>query len=128
MGKIGDTSELLINEELLLIPDAKGIFPFLLQDKLIAQGARFNEGAMYLEQISHDGNLITGQNPWSTWKLAETMVAQLGYTPKNRAVTAEENAVRILQAYTTHGSQKAKNLIDHQMEYAASSNAAYFSF
>ncbi len=100
------------NEELLLIPDAKGIFPFLLQDKLIAQGARFNEGAMYLEQISHDGNLITGQNPWSTWKLAETMVAQLGYTPKNRAVTAEENAVRILQAYTTHGSQKAKNLID----------------
>lgn len=53
-------------EELLLIPEAKSIFPFLLQDKLAAQGAQFNEGAMYLEKISHDENLITGQNPWST--------------------------------------------------------------
>jgi len=103
-------------EELLLIPDAEAIFPFLLQDKLLAQGARFNEGAMYLEQISHDKNLITGQNPWSTWKLAETMVAQMGYTPKYREITAEENAIRVLEAYETHGSQKAKDLIDHICE------------
>lgn len=50
-------------EELLLIPEAETIFPFLLQDKLASKGARFNEGAMYLEQTSHDGNLVTGQNP-----------------------------------------------------------------
>ena len=101
------------DEELLLIPDAETIFPFLLQDKLSEQGARFNQGAMYLEQISHDKNLVTGQNPWSTWKLAETMVAQLGYTPKYREITAEENAVQVLETYETHGSQKAKGLIDH---------------
>ena len=99
-------------EELLLIPDAKAIFPFLLQDKLLAQGARFNEGAMYLEQVSQDKNLVTGQNPWSTWKLAETMVAQLGITPKYRELTAEENAVQILETYEIHGSKKAKGLID----------------
>ena len=99
-------------EELLLIPDAKTIFPFLLQDKLAAQGAQFNEGAMYLENISHDENLVTGQNPWSTWKLAETMVKQLGHTPKYREITGEENAVQVLKAYETHGSQKAKELID----------------
>jgi putative intracellular protease/amidase len=29
-------------EELLLIPDAESIFPFLLQDKLAAQGDQFN--------------------------------------------------------------------------------------
>ncbi len=103
-------------EELLLIPEAKTIFPFLLQDKLVAQGARFNEGAMYLEQISHDKNLVTGQNPWSTWKMAETMVAQLGYTPKYREITAEENAVQVLRTYETHGSQKAKELIDHMCQ------------
>jgi len=99
-------------EELLLIPEAKTIFPFLLQDKLIEQGGRFEKGTMYLEQISHDKNLVTGQNPWSTWKLAETMVKQIGYTPKYRELTAEENAVQILQMYEKQGSQKAKELID----------------
>lgn len=99
-------------EELLLISDAKTIFPFLLQDKLAAQGAQFNEGAMYLENVSHDNNLVTGQNPWSTWKLAETMIAQLGHTPKYREITGEENAVQVLEAYETHGSEKAKELID----------------
>ncbi|MEC3908118.1 type 1 glutamine amidotransferase domain-containing protein [Tamlana sp. 2201CG12-4] len=102
-------------EELLLIPDAETIFPFLLQDELMAQGARFNEGAMYLEQISHDQNLVTGQNPWSTWKLAETMVAQLGYTPKPRTITAEENAVEVLKVYYTKGSDKAKARIEQMI-------------
>jgi putative intracellular protease/amidase len=100
------------SEELLLIPEAKTIFPFLLQDKLSAQGAKFNEGGMYLENISHDKNLVTGQNPWSTWALAETMIKQLGYTPKYRQITAEENAVKVLIAYENHGSEKAKELIE----------------
>jgi len=99
-------------EELLLIPKAKTIFPFLLQDELSAQGAQFNEGIMYLENISHDKNLVTGQNPWSTWALAETMIKQLGYTPKYRQITAEENAVKVLEAYESHGSEKAKALIE----------------
>ncbi|WP_103071630.1 type 1 glutamine amidotransferase domain-containing protein [Aquimarina sediminis] len=99
------------DEELLLIPDAESIFPFLLQDKLISQGARFNEGEMYLEKISHDGNLVTGQNPWSTWILAETMIKQLGYTPKKRKITAEENAVKILAVYRDQGSREAKAMI-----------------
>ena len=99
------------DEELLLIPEAETIFPFLLQDKLVAQGAQFNEGAMYLEQISHEKNLVTGQNPWSTWKMAETMVKEMGYTPKHRILTAEENAVEVLVTYENSGSKKAKDLI-----------------
>jgi hypothetical protein len=99
-------------EELFLIPDAKTIFPFLLQDKLAAQGAQFNEGAMYLEKISQDKNLVTGQNPWSTWLLAETMITQLGYTPKYRQITAEENAVKVLEVYENQGLKKAKALIE----------------
>lgn len=100
------------DEELLLIPDAKSIFPFLLQDKLTLGGAKFNEGAMYLETISHDNNLITGQNPWSTWKLAETIIEQLGYTPKHREITGEENAGKVLLVYEKEGSDKAKEIID----------------
>ena len=99
-------------EELLLIAEAESIFPFLLQDKMIEQGANFNEGAMFLEQISHDKNLITGQNPWSTWRLAERMIEQLGYIPKHREMTDEENAVRILSVYKKQGKQDAKKLIE----------------
>ena len=99
-------------EELLLIPEAKSIFPFLLQDKIVEQGASFNEGAMYLENISVDKNLITGQNPWSTWVLAENMIKQLGYEPKYRKITDEENAVKVLTIYKTHGKQKAKEIIE----------------
>ncbi len=99
-------------EELFLIPNAKTIFPFLLQDKLASQGAQFNKGAMYLETISHDKNLVTGQNPWSTWKLAETIIQQLGYTPKYREITGEENAGKVLLVYEKEGLAKAKELID----------------
>lgn len=98
-------------EELLLIPDAEEIFPFLLQDGLESKGAKFNAGAMYLEQISHDNNLITGQNPWSTWKMAETMVSQMGYTPKTRDITAIENAMQVMITYENHGKQAAKDMI-----------------
>jgi putative intracellular protease/amidase len=102
-------------EELLLIPEAESIFPFLLQDKMIAKGARFNSGIMYLDKMSHDKNLITGQNPWSVWSVAETVIKQLGHEPKHREITAEENAVDILIAYHQQGSQKAKELIEKKL-------------
>lgn len=100
------------SEELLLIPDAEDIFPFLLQDKLEEKGGVYNEGEIYLENVSHDGNLITGQNPWSTWGVAETMIQQMGYAPKFRPITPEENAVKVLLAYRKDGVDKAKELIN----------------
>ncbi|GMN11384.1 hypothetical protein MTsPCn9_10090 [Croceitalea sp. MTPC9] len=98
-------------EELLLISDAASIFPFLLQDKIIESGAKFNEGDLYLEKISFDDNIITGQNPWSTWGVAEGMVKQMGYQPKPRVVTDEENAVKVLSTYKSFGKSKAKDMI-----------------
>ena len=103
-------------EELLLIPDAKDIFPFLLQSKLEEKGARFSEGAIYLNNVSHDGNLVTGQNPWSTWEVAETMIEQLGYEPKRRVVSAEEHSIAILGVYESKGLDKAKNTLKKYVE------------
>ncbi|MGX1930149.1 type 1 glutamine amidotransferase domain-containing protein [Flagellimonas sp. 2504JD4-2] len=102
-------------EELLLISDAKSIFPFLLQDKIEEQGANFDEGSMYLDNISHDQNLITGQNPWSTWSLAERMIQQLGYTPKHREISGEENAVKVLLEYQKNGKKQAKEMIENML-------------
>ncbi|MEQ9413241.1 MAG: type 1 glutamine amidotransferase domain-containing protein, partial [Cyclobacteriaceae bacterium] len=99
-------------EELLLIADAAEIFSFLLQDKLTESGAQFSEGFLYLNKVSKDGNLVTGQNPWSTWEVAESIIEQLGYTPKKRAITTEENTIAILGTYEAEGYGKAKLSID----------------
>jgi putative intracellular protease/amidase len=96
------------DEELLLIPDAEEVFPFLLQSKLIEQGASFDAGYVYLDNMVQDGNLVTGQNPWSVWSVAESMIEQLGYLPVKRQITAEENTISILITYEEEGIQQAK--------------------
>lgn len=107
-------------EELLLIPGARDIFPFLLQDKLTSRGGLFNEGDLYLNNISQDHHLLTGQNPWSVWTLAEEMISQLGYRPVPREITAEENTVAVLQVYETQGYSAAReSLRGHLLESKA---------
>ncbi|GEA10621.1 type 1 glutamine amidotransferase domain-containing protein [Alteromonas sp. KUL49] len=103
-------------EELFLIPDAKQIFPFLLEDKLREQGAQFNPGMVYLEQVVQDGKLITGQNPWSVWKMAEMVVAELGYEPKVRKLTPEEYSVALLMTYKLQGFDAAIAMVEEQPE------------
>ena len=98
-------------EELFLIPDAKEVFPYLLEDKLKLQGANFIAGTKYLEQISVDGRIVTGQNPWSVWSTAESIVEKLGYTPVSRLITPEENAVKILIAYENNGLEAASGML-----------------
>ena len=43
------------DEELFLMPDARAIFPFMLEDRLHARGATVQTGPSYLEQIRRDG-------------------------------------------------------------------------
>ena len=103
-------------EELFLIPEAKDIFPFLLEDKLVEQGAKFNGGKRYLEQVSQDGKLITGQNPWSVWTMAEMVVEELGYEPKPRIKTPEENSIQLLLTYESFGKEAAMKTLAQQPE------------
>ena len=103
-------------EELFLIPDAQNVFPFLLEAQLVKNGANFVEGHMYLENVVHDQNIITGQNPWSTWKVAESMVKEMGYKPKKRIITAEENAIKVLGTYEEQGYKSAKTLLSEMSE------------
>lgn len=90
-------------EELFLIDNAREVFPFLLQDALSIRGAQFVEAPPYLEHVVRDGNLVTGQNPWSTWAVAETMVQALGHEPVPRNRTAEEHSIRLLALYHREG-------------------------
>lgn len=86
-------------EELFLIENAREVFPWLLQDEIVRQGGQFVEGPMYLDNTVVDGRLVTGQNPWSTWSVAEAMVEALGHEPVARARTAEEISVQLLSVY-----------------------------
>lgn len=98
-------------EELLLIPEAASVFPFLLQTKLEQRGARYHAGADYLENVVIDQMLITAQNPWSVWRLAEDTIRQLGYTPVPRETTADENSITLLKVYQESGLDKAEKLV-----------------
>lgn len=97
-------------EELFLIKDARNVFPFLLQDGLEQTGARFVEGTMYLDNAVVDGRIVTGQNPWSTWSVAEGMIRAMGHVPVPRERTREELAVQLLDAYARNGMDAALQL------------------
>lgn len=99
-------------EELFLIKRAPEVFGRLLEDDLVRAGAQFVAGPQYLGQLVIDGKLITGQNPWSVWALAEAVVRQLGQTPVPREVTGEELAVRVLTAYRLHGRDAAYHALN----------------
>tara|TARA_R110002020_G_scaffold21373_63_gene72544 strand:- start:5848 stop:6897 length:1050 start_codon:yes stop_codon:yes gene_type:complete len=94
-------------EELLMIKEARTVFPFMLQESLAQQSAGFVEGPMYLDNTVVDGRLVTGQNPWSTWTVAEAMVRALGHEPVARRTTTEEVSVQLLATYHAQGLEKA---------------------
>lgn len=94
-------------EELLLMSEAEQRFGFLLQSKLQQQGATFSAGPRYLPNLVVDGRLITGQNPWSVWALAEAAVTALGVAPAPRPVSAEEQTMQLLQTLVQQGEQAA---------------------
>jgi len=50
------------------------IVPFLLQDKLIEQGANYVSGKAWEENVVQEGRLITGQNPASAKKVAQRII------------------------------------------------------
>jgi len=53
------------------------VVPFLLQDKLNELGAIYVEGKAWQENVVVEGRLITGQNPASAKKVAQSIIQQL---------------------------------------------------
>ena len=99
-------------EELFLIENAREVFPFLLEDALSARAGAFSKGPKYLDHTVVDGRLVTGQNPWSTWSVAEGMVRALGHRPADRETTREERGVAVLAAYHRDGAEAAAAVRD----------------
>jgi putative intracellular protease/amidase len=54
------------------------VVPFLLEDMLKENGGDYSKGADWGEYVVEDGLLITGQNPASSEKAAEILLAKVG--------------------------------------------------
>jgi putative intracellular protease/amidase len=54
------------------------IVPFLLEDALVALGAKHSQAANFSEYAVADGRLVTGQNPASATKVAELALRAYG--------------------------------------------------
>lgn len=72
-------------------------FPFLLEDKLKARGAMYESSDAMLPQVSVDGRIVTGQNPFSTTQLAEEIIRALGKTPVIREPYKDENSLNLVK-------------------------------
>ncbi|MGZ8290557.1 MAG: type 1 glutamine amidotransferase domain-containing protein [Telluria sp.] len=96
------------NEELFMDKNARTRFPWLLQDRAVAHGARFVSAPKFLDHTVVDGRLVTGQNAWSTWSSAEAVIKALGHAPVPRDASAQERSVHLLAAYYSNGFAVAR--------------------
>lgn len=71
--------------------------PFLLEDKLKARGVKYEKSGAMLPQVTVDGRLITGQNPFSTTLLAEEIVKALGVNPAKREWYRDEQSMQLVK-------------------------------
>jgi len=102
--KINDTTFLVTNKRMTGFSNEeedkfgkkwKSEFPFLLEDKLNSRGAMYERSDVMLPQVSVDGRLITGQNPYSTTQLAEEMIRALGFNPISRELYPDERSMQL---------------------------------
>lgn len=83
-------------EEQAFSAEHLALFPFLLQDRLRDNGARFVHNAPMLPYVAVDEGLITAQNPGSVARAAEAMVLALGLPLKSREPFADERTMMLL--------------------------------
>lgn len=86
-------------------------FDFMLQDKLIARGGKFESSDIMLSHVAVDDRLITGQNPSSTVAVALALVESLGIeaaTPVEYRTDKTLNMIALLLAGDKRVAQTLK--------------------
>ena len=92
-------------------------FEFMLEDKMIERGAKFESSDIMLNHVAVDGRLITGQNPSSTVSVATELLKSIGLKIKSMPAY-KDDATLALVAKVLNGSKEAeKALIDSLGQY-----------
>lgn len=83
-------------------------FDFLLEDRMRAEGARWQEAALMMPKVVVDGHLVTGQNPYSTTGVAEAIVRGLGKVPVARKPWRDEATMALVQDFLSGKAEPAR--------------------
>jgi putative intracellular protease/amidase len=86
-------------------------FPFLIETKLREQGAIWEEASLMMPKSVVDGNLITGQNPFSTVQTAEAIVKALGRTPAQQTMFKEEASMQLVQRWLSGDRDAVRSIL-----------------
>lgn len=97
------------DEEKMFGKKWKAEFPFMLEDKLKIRKAIYENSDVMLPQVTISGNLLTGQNPFSTTALVEEIVKSLGKKPLNRSLYADEASMILVKKAMAGDWDWAKN-------------------
>lgn len=85
------------NEEETQFGKSGAEFPFLLEDRLLLRGAKFQKGPSMLPFMIKDDNYISGQNPYSVTLVAEEIVKSLGKIPVARVKYKDELSMELVK-------------------------------
>jgi putative intracellular protease/amidase len=72
-------------------------YPFLLEDALRARGAQWDNAPLMMPRLVVDDRLITGQNPSSTYAVAEAIVRATGRVPVARTPGRDELSLALVE-------------------------------
>lgn len=112
------------NVEEKVLSSTTKFLPYLLEDKLKERGAIYKEAPALLEQVVEDQRVVTGQNPMSTFGVAETMMRLLGEEPKAREWSKLELTLDIIKtivledydlAIARHNAQGSSDYLDQRI-------------
>lgn len=92
-------------------------FEFLLQDKLIERGGKFQSSDIMLNHVAVDTRLVTGQNPASTVGVANEMIRQMGISPKTTELDQEDRTLELIAKFLTGDKNALVTLTSDEQKY-----------
>lgn len=92
-------------------------FDFMLENKLIERGAKFQSSQIMLSHVAVDGRLITGQNPTSTVDVATALVKSLGLSPVKLSLELEDKTMAMVAQYLLGDQTALKVMISNHDQY-----------
>ncbi len=95
------------NMEEQLFSKTGKFLPYMLQDELTRLGAHYQEAPPMFDQAVVDGRVVTGQNPLSTYSVAEHMVNLMGKTIPERPLDAMSFTIGIVQKVVQNDKSEA---------------------
>ena len=92
-------------------------FDFMLEDKLAERGGKFESSSLMLPHATVDGRLITGQNPFSTARVAESFVKSLGITLIERESFKDDRTMYLVERLLRDEKGAKIEFLKHSEKY-----------